>query len=78
MKTGRDYSCEIMAVIVLTVLSALSHFWYILIALSILAGLAVLGSGDSRYLDSRWQAIAGTRPESGPSTKFTFGNGSGG
>jgi len=43
MKTGRDYSCEIMAVIVLTVLSALSHFWYILIALSILAGLAVLG-----------------------------------
>jgi hypothetical protein len=43
MKTGRDYSCEIMAVIVLTVLSALSHFWYILIALSILAGFAVLG-----------------------------------
>lgn len=43
MKTGRDYSCEIMAVVVLTVLSALSHFWYILIALSILAGLAVLG-----------------------------------
>ena len=43
MKTGRDYSCEVIGVIVLTVLSALSHFWYILIALSILAGLAVLG-----------------------------------
>lgn len=50
MKTGRDYSCEIMAAIVLTVLSALSHFWYILIALSILAGLAVLGLAISAIL----------------------------
>ena len=40
MKTVRGYSCEIMSVIALTVLSALSHFWYILIAVGILAGLA--------------------------------------
>lgn len=33
----RDYSCEIISVAVLVVLSALSHFWYIAIA----AGIAV-------------------------------------
>ena len=43
MKTGRDYGCEIMAVIILTVLSALSHFWYILIAIGVVAGLAGVG-----------------------------------
>jgi hypothetical protein len=43
MKTGRDYSCEIMALFVLTVLSALSHFWYILIAIGVVAGLAAVG-----------------------------------
>jgi hypothetical protein len=43
MKTGRDYSCEIMALIVLTLLSALSHFWLILIAIGVVAGLAVVG-----------------------------------
>jgi len=43
MKTGRDYSCEIMALIVLTVLSALSHFWLILIAIGVVAGLAAVG-----------------------------------
>jgi len=43
MKTGRDYSCEIMGVIVLAILSALSHFWYILIAIGILTGLAGVG-----------------------------------
>jgi len=43
MKTGRDYSCEIMALFVLTVLSALSHFWYILIAMGAVAGLTAVG-----------------------------------
>jgi hypothetical protein len=43
MKTGRDYSCEIMAVSVLTVLSALSHFWLILIGIGIFAGLTGVG-----------------------------------
>ncbi len=43
MKMGRDYSCEILAVIILTVLSALSHFWYILIAIGVVAGLAAVG-----------------------------------
>lgn len=37
----KDYSCEIIAVCVLTILSALSHFWYIMIA--ICAGLIVTG-----------------------------------
>ena len=40
---NRDYSCEIMAIIVLTVLSALSHFWYIMIA--ICAAMALAGAG---------------------------------
>ena|SRR6202158_764319 len=40
---NRDYSCEIMALIVLTVLSALSHFWYIMIA--ICAAMALAGAG---------------------------------
>ena len=34
----RDYSCEIISVVVLVILSGLSHFWYILIAAAI-AGL---------------------------------------
>jgi hypothetical protein len=41
MRTRRDYSCEIMGIIVLTVLSALSHFWYILIAICVVTGLTV-------------------------------------
>jgi hypothetical protein len=43
MKLRRDYSCEIMGIVVLTVLSALSHFWFILIFVGIVAGVAVLG-----------------------------------
>ena len=34
----RDYSCEIISLVVLVILSGLSHFWYILIAAGI-AGL---------------------------------------
>jgi hypothetical protein len=41
MRARRDYSCEIMGIIVLTVLSALSHFWYILIAICVVTGLTV-------------------------------------
>jgi hypothetical protein len=37
----RDYSSEIMALIVLIVLSALSHFWYVLIAMCV--GAALIG-----------------------------------
>jgi hypothetical protein len=37
----KDYSCEIIALCVLTVLSELSHFWYIMIA--ILVGLSLQG-----------------------------------
>jgi hypothetical protein len=36
-----DYSSEIMALIVLIVLSALSHFWYVLIAICL--GAALIG-----------------------------------
>ena len=43
MSAKRDYSCEIMGLIVLTILSALSHFWYIMIA--ICAAAALVGAG---------------------------------
>jgi hypothetical protein len=43
MSGNRDYSCEIMSLIVLTVLSALSHFWYIMIAICIVIALAGAG-----------------------------------
>jgi energy-coupling factor transporter transmembrane protein EcfT len=36
-----DYSSEIIALIVLIILSALSHFWYVLIAIGI--GAALMG-----------------------------------
>jgi len=36
-----DYSSEIVALFVLIVLSALSHFWYVLIAISL--GTALVG-----------------------------------
>ena len=39
----RDYSCEIIALAVLTVLSALSHFWYIMIAMCVVT--AFVGTG---------------------------------
>ena len=35
-----DYSCEILALLVLTILSALSHFWYIMIGICIVMGFA--------------------------------------
>lgn len=43
MTTRHDYSCEILALIVLTVLSALSHFWYIMIAICIITSFAAVG-----------------------------------
>ena len=43
MTPRRDYSCEILALIVLVVLSALSHFWYIMIAIGV--GMAISGAG---------------------------------
>jgi hypothetical protein len=43
MKAGRDFSCEIMGLIVLMVLSALSHVWFILIAIGIMAAIAGAG-----------------------------------
>lgn len=47
--TGKhDYGCEIIALFVLTALSALSHFWYIMIAICIataLVGAGLLVSG---------------------------------
>lgn len=44
----RDYGCEIMALVVLTALSGLSHFWYIIIAISIVTALAGVGFMLSR------------------------------
>jgi hypothetical protein len=38
----RDYSSEILSFIVLVLLSALSHFWYIVIAISV--GIVFLGA----------------------------------
>ena len=43
MTSRRDYSCEILGLIVLTVLSALSHFWYILIAAGVVMAFAGTG-----------------------------------
>jgi len=43
MSSKRGYDCEILSFVVLFVLSALSHFWYIMIF--ICAGIAVWGTG---------------------------------
>jgi hypothetical protein len=43
-----DYSSEIMALVVLVVLSVLSRFWYVLIAICV--GAALIGMG---YLFAR-------------------------
>ena len=43
MTTKRDYSCEVIALTVLTVLSALSHFWLIMIVIG--AVVCVVGAG---------------------------------
>ena len=50
----KDYGSEIIALCALTVLSALSHFWFIMIAIAIglcLAGLVTLAS--KIYLHAR-------------------------
>lgn len=38
-----DYGCEIIGLVVLTVLSALSHFWYIMVGIGFLLALSVIG-----------------------------------
>ena len=43
MNSTRDYSCELLSFIVLFVLSALSHFWFIMIAICI--GIGLWGAG---------------------------------
>jgi hypothetical protein len=43
-----DYSSEIIALVILVVLSVLGHFWYVLVA--ICAGAALIGMG---YLFAR-------------------------
>jgi hypothetical protein len=51
MLSGRhDYSSEIMAPIVLIVFSALSHFWYVLIAIRVGAALIGMGLFSRRIL----------------------------
>jgi hypothetical protein len=39
---GRDFSCEILGLVVLTLLSALSHFWLIMMGICAIAGLSVV------------------------------------
>lgn len=41
ISSRRDYSSEIMALVVLILLSVLSHFWYVLIAICV--GAALIG-----------------------------------
>jgi energy-coupling factor transporter transmembrane protein EcfT len=43
MTSRNNYSCEILGLVVLTILSALSHFWYIMIAAGIMMGFAGTG-----------------------------------
>jgi hypothetical protein len=50
MTAKRDYSCETMALVVLVALSALSHFWYIMIAICVVAALIGAGFLLSRIL----------------------------
>jgi hypothetical protein len=45
---GRDFSCEILALVVLTLLSALSHFWLIMVGICAIAALSA-----ARFLLSR-------------------------
>jgi hypothetical protein len=52
-----DYSSEIMALIVLILLSVLSHFWYVLIAVCV--GAALIGIG---FL-FRWIVLCATMGE---------------
>jgi hypothetical protein len=45
MVLGRDFSCELIGLIVLTALSAVSHFWYVLIGVTFLAALVLVSAG---------------------------------
>jgi hypothetical protein len=54
---GKDYSCEIIAFIVLAILSALSHFWYILIVFCLVIVLRRLLSFVSQFVVSSLQII---------------------
>jgi hypothetical protein len=49
----RDYSCEIIGVAVLLILSALSHFWYI----AIFAGLGAAAWGVVRLISLATQIV---------------------
>jgi hypothetical protein len=52
-RTGSpDYGCEIMALVALMVLSALSHFWYIMIAICVAITLAGVSRMFCRMLVS--------------------------
>jgi energy-coupling factor transporter transmembrane protein EcfT len=50
MPARSDYSCEIIALMALTALSALSHFWYIMIAIFLAICVAVTVHLVSRVL----------------------------
>jgi hypothetical protein len=54
---GTDYSCEIISFIVLAILSALSHFWFILIIFSVVIVLRRLVSFASQFVVSSLQLI---------------------
>lgn len=43
MASRRDFSSEILALVALLILSALSHFWYIMIAVCAVMALAGMG-----------------------------------
>jgi hypothetical protein len=43
ISTRHDYGSEIMALVVLVVLSVLNHFWYVLIAICLGAALIAMG-----------------------------------
>jgi hypothetical protein len=64
----RDNSCEIISFIVLAILSALSHFWYILIIFCMVIILRHLISYVSQFVISSPQIIPWQAWKSGPST----------
>jgi hypothetical protein len=65
---GTDYSCEIISFIVLAILSALSHFWYILIIFSIVIVLRRVVSFISQFVASSLRFIPWHAWKSGTST----------
>ncbi len=72
MTPKQDYSCEIIALIVLTVLSALSQFWYIMIAICVVMGFVAAALLLSRiYLRAQSEILA--RLLNPPSRKITEG-----